>query len=106
MEIHLRRSCEGGEVSQQKEKFPTETEGNPLTDRSVGSFDPQRATCSQEKKITGTITHEYVPNCNCQQTSNPEAQVHHQRAGAGQEAQAASSVLRVKTGGLNALRTI
>ena len=26
----------------------------------------------------------YVPNCNCQQRSSPDAWVHHQRAGPGQ----------------------
>ena len=64
-----------------------QTVGNPLTDRSVGSFGISEGNITgREKKKTKNHHHhntEYAPNC--QWRSSPEARVSHQRARAGQE---------------------
>ena len=80
-----------------KEKFPHSRKPSPR--QVCGEFWNLRGQHNQERKKQTNKQNptEYTPSHNCQQRSSPDARVQHQGAGLGREAQAASSVLRVRT---------
>ena len=81
----------------QQKKFLTETEvsgrGNPLTDRSVGSFGISEGNITGRKKKQ--YPRENAPKHNSQRKSSPDALIHQQWAGAGQGG--TGCMLRVRT---------
>ena len=55
----------------------------PCHRRVCGEFGNLRGQHNREKNRNKKHT-DYVPNCNCQQRSSPDAEVRHQQAGSGQ----------------------